>query len=305
MFSTKELAEAVAVTVKAHIEQLQAPLLRRIDDLEKRLEGAALSGSVDSLVSSLAALSADLALIKAAAQESDPVEQKGTESLTLKVGDLGPEVFDAIAERTKEMVQELEVSVDDVIKAATDHVDKRIAELPTPKDVSDGVGLAGALIDRGGNLVITLTNGETKELGSVVGQDGKDADMDALKAHIDARIAELPTPKDGKDGFSLDDFDVNMQEDGRTVELSFTQGDRREVYELAFPAMIYRGVYQEGRAYDQGDTVTFGGSLWHCNSETDTKPADGSKAWTLATKRGRDGKDFKGPEAKSIEKVKI
>ncbi|MNL68407.1 hypothetical protein D3C87_1931240 [compost metagenome] len=41
--------------------------------------------------------------------------------------------------------------------------------------------------------------------------------------------------------------------------------------------------------------VTFGGSLWHFNGAEDggeaSKPGDGSKAWTLAAKRGRDGKD--------------
>ena len=55
--------------------------------------------------------------------------------------------------------------------------------------------------------------------------------------------------------------------------------------------MSYEGVYQDGKSYDAGQLVTWGGSSWHCNEATDTKPGDGSKAWTLMVKRGRDGKD--------------
>lgn len=37
-----------------------------------------------------------------------------------------------------------------------------------------GVGVAGALIDRSGVLVLTLSDGTTRDLGSVVGKDGLD-----------------------------------------------------------------------------------------------------------------------------------
>ncbi|WKL57245.1 hypothetical protein Q1W73_16505 [Asticcacaulis sp. ZE23SCel15] len=162
----------------------------------------------------------------------------------------------------------------------------------------DGIGLAGAVIDREGRLTVTLTNGEMKALGVVVGRDGVDG------ANGDS----------GRDGFSLNDFDAVLQADGRTLELSFTSGDTKHTVELAIPVMIYRGVYQEGRAYEEGDTVTFAGSLWHCNGgdrgdgwkgEVTEKPADGVKYWTLATKRGRDGKDFKGPVDRPHVQVKI
>jgi hypothetical protein len=56
-------------------------------------------------------------------------------------------------------------------------------------------------------------------------------------------------------------------------------------------SLQYRGVHEAGTAYDAGDTVTYGGSLWHCNSLTKDRPGEGNPAWTLAVKRGRDGKD--------------
>jgi hypothetical protein len=53
----------------------------------------------------------------------------------------------------------------------------------------------------------------------------------------------------------------------------------------------YTGVYVYGKSYEVGDLVTWAGCSWHCNEATETKPGDGSKAWTLMVKCGRDGKD--------------
>lgn len=59
--------------------------------------------------------------------------------------------------------------------------------------------------------------------------------------------------------------------------------------------LSYEGVYQSGRTYSKGSVVTWGGSCWHCNKETDTKPGDSEdrETWTLMVKRGRDGKDLR------------
>jgi collagen type III alpha len=104
-----------------------------------------------------------------------------------------------------------------------------------------------------------------------------------------------PAGERGERGFGLDDFDVE-QADDRTVRFKFTRGDVVETYELSFPVMIYRGVFQEGAAYVRGDTVTWAGSLWHCDADEAGKPGDGAKGWTLAAKRGRDGRDGKDGE---------
>lgn len=75
------------------------------------------------------------------------------------------------------------------------------------------------------------------------------------------------------------------------VDVAHTSGVKAH-WHLHMPVMIYRGVFKEGTDYQHGDTVTWGGSLWHCEEDTDTKPdAVGSKAWVLCAKRGRDGKD--------------
>ena len=42
--------------------------------------------------------------------------------------------------------------------------------------------------------------------------------------------------------------------------------------------------------YERGDFVQWGGNLWHANETTTEKPIEGAKAWSLAARRGRDGK---------------
>lgn len=173
------------------------------------------------------------------------------------------------------------VEASEVERMVGEAVERAVAALPVArdgKDGADGVGVAGALIDREGELVLTLSNGEVRSLGAVVGRDGVDGKDGANGVR-------------GEAGFSLDDFDTEMAEDGRTVRFKFVRGDTTEIHELAFPAMIYRGVFRDGVTYERGDTVTWAGSLWHCDGETGEKPGDQSKAWTLAAKRGRDGKD--------------
>lgn len=145
------------------------------------------------------------------------------------------------------------------------------------KDGADGVGLAAAVQDAEGNLIITDTKGGIHNVGRVRGVDGQNGERGA-------------DGKDGRDGFSLSDFDAELMEDGRTILLSFERGDQEFKVELGIPALIYRGVWKDGQQYERGDVVTFGGGMFHCNEDTGDKP-ETSKAWTLAVKRGRDGKD--------------
>src|SRR5215468_931671 len=97
--------------------------------------------------------------------------------------------------------------------------------------------------------------------------------------------------KDGMDGLSFGDLTV--EHDGeRTITVKAIRGDAvRTLGVVRVPVPIYRGVWVDGRVYEPHDTVTWGGSEWHCQVATTTKPGDGSKAWTLKVKRGRDGRD--------------
>lgn len=113
-------------------------------------------------------------------------------------------------------------------------------------------------------------------------------------AYLEARQAPQGEPgPPGKDGFALDDFDIRPCDDGRSIVLSFQQGEVRNEFELTFPVPIYRGVYKTDEEYVPGDSTTFGGSLWIAERKTTAKPDTPDSGWRLAVKRGRDGKDAK------------
>jgi integrin beta 3 len=109
-------------------------------------------------------------------------------------------------------------------------------------------------------------------------------------------LARTPGPagKDGKDGLGFDDMEEHVEDEGRTIVRTYKRGDQVKQFRHKTSVLIYREVFKEGQTYQRGDAATYGGSTWHCNlDDTTLKPgAVGSeKAWTLMTKRGRDGKD--------------
>lgn len=57
------------------------------------------------------------------------------------------------------------------------------------------------------------------------------------------------------------------------------------------PVMLDRGVYRPGMDAKEGDCVSFGGSLWVAQRDTQDKPGTDDSGWRLAVKKGRDGKD--------------
>jgi len=125
---------------------------------------------------------------------------------------------------------------------------------------------------------VTLTNGETRNLGPVVGKDGDP----------------------GKPGIGFEDIDLLDTDEG--VILRFMRGE--DVKDFRLPIIIDRGVYKEGRTYRPGDGVTWGGSFWICQEETTDKP-DSGKGFRLAVKKGRDGRDGVMKEAKPNEPVRV
>ena len=109
---------------------------------------------------------------------------------------------------------------------------------------------------------------------------------------------------DGADGLGFDDLTVAFDGD-RTLDLTFARGTEKKSFPIVLPFLRYVGVYQDGKSYDVGDVTTWAGSTWHCNTATTTKPGDGSAAWVLIVKRGRDGSDGRdAPGALPVVKVR-
>lgn len=118
--------------------------------------------------------------------------------------------------------------------------------------------------------------------------------QDTLQRAID----RMPAPKDGRDGkdgangrdaFQLEDIELSVADDDRTLTLAFVREGGRVERSIRLNHPIYRGIWKDG-AYEKGDCVTFGGSLFIAKRDTDSKP-ETDDSWQLAVKRGRDGRD--------------
>ena len=169
-------------------------------------------------------------------------------------------IFDEGFEAVKAYVDRSFEAYDSRLKA----VESNLLELAQrPEQIS----VKSAFIDREGSLVLTFSNGETKELGNVVGDDGKP----------------------GADGLGFDDLSVDYDGE-KTLTLKFNRGEQSKEFPLALPIVMDRGVYKDGASYQAGDGVTWAGSFWIAQEDTADKP-DTGKGWRLAGKKGRDGKD--------------
>jgi hypothetical protein len=109
------------------------------------------------------------------------------------------------------------------------------------------------------------------------------------------RLRQPADGEDGKDGGSVEDFDIAI--DGRNLTVTMKIGERVEQRTGRIDVPLYRGVYQSGKQYEKGDIVTFGGSWFIAARDTTEKEKpEASAAWVLCVKRGRDGKDGNGTE---------
>ncbi len=144
-------------------------------------------------------------------------------------------------------------------------VAKHLTENP-PQAGADGVGLAGAMIDRAGELVITTTKGEAVRLGKVVGEDGRDGlSFETAAGEYDAE---------------------------RGFVITLGAGERRA--ELVLPYMVHRGFHRDGLGMKAGQSVTHDGALWIAKRDNASRPClENADDWILAARKGRDGKDGK------------
>ena len=196
--------------------------------------------------------------------------------------DADPEVVKALNEQIVTLKAQIAALQVEVTSARSDQDEQMAAlvERAVAKAVSDikqpePVNVVGSFIQRDGHLVLTMSDGSTKDLGMVVGKNGEPG-------------AKGDPGKDGQDGLGFEDCDVIVEDDG--VYAQWKRGDRIERRKL--PTTIYRDIYREGETYHPGDIVTWGGSSFIAKGETTAKPGMNtpeSRAWKLMVKRGRDG----------------
>ena len=124
---------------------------------------------------------------------------------------------------------------------------------------------------------------------------------------LEKAIDKLKQPENGKDGrdaIPIENFDVSLCPDLRTVKFSLSDGEKSIEKEIKIPAILDRGVYSSNKSYEQGDAVTYAGGIFIAQVDNPTGAPETSQDWRLAVKRGRDGRESVKIDRK-IETVKV
>jgi len=208
-----------------------------------------------------------------------------------------PEKFgEAMGQAIREAIAPLEARIKELEARPAPEFDasaviaqvKASIQIPAePVAGKDGLGLAGAMIDRDGALQITLTNGEVKNLGPVVGKNGANGD-------------------DGKDGLSLESFDMEYLADSHEIALKASANGRTK--ELRYPAggIHAKGYWREGTRAKAGDAWVNDGSLWIAVKDCQSQPGLNDGAWIIAARKGKDGeRGMKGDTASKPAPIKL
>lgn len=148
-------------------------------------------------------------------------------------------------------------------------------KLPEPEAP---LGVAGALIDRDGNLMFTLSNGDVKNLGKVVGTDGKD-------------------------GIGMDGLDLEYDADHHEIQIRAVSGERTKTVRFAAGGIRPGGYWRSGVQAKACEAWTRDGNMYVANRDTTAQPDPASADWTLFARKGRDGESTvrqAKPEAQPI-----
>lgn len=186
-------------------------------------------------------------------------------------------------------IEQLENVKPEPVALDVDQIAKAAAELiPAPKDGKDGESVSA-------ETVIASVSASFERRFSDMQLSWERQARDTFEKAVD----RMPIPKDGvngKDALPVDSIDI--VQDGRDVVIKL--GDTKHVIKL--DTVIDRGVWREAE-YEKGDAVTYGGSLWIAQDSGAHGAPGTSKAWRLAVKKGRDGKDLRD-NASVVDKSK-
>lgn len=293
------LAEAFAPAIKSYMAEQVLPLLARIDELEKAAEMHRAANVPEERLAEIAK-DAVVGALKAVKDQivDSPVVSLETRLAALEMrepvkgvkGDPGADGRDGVDGK-------------DALAPTPEQIDASLAAylsakpLPAGKDGKDGIngkdgapGLQGEPGRPGdaGAKAMDGRDGRDGPAGSA-GRDGKDG-------------APGINGKDGTDGLGFDDLEI-VHDGERTVTFRYTKGEKVKETAIVFPVPIDRGVFKDGNQYQKGDAVSFGGSAWIAQRDTDDKP-ETSDAWRLAVKRGRDGASGKPHEPRKVGPVR-
>ena len=262
MIDPVEFGKAMGALVK----EATAPLLDRIGQLEKQL--------------------ADIVVPSAA----DAAALVDVEALSKSAAALVPKAEDGKS-----------VTIDDVRPLVEELVSKAVAALPAPEKGKDAD--MDVLKSHVGELVRAIQPAaplpvpSVEEIAGTFERRFSDLTLSwerQARDTFEKAADRMPKPKDGQDALSLENFDMALGDDGRTVTVKMQAGETVIEKSVKIAAVIDRDIFKMDGAYEKGDGVSYGGSFWiaKCDAPKGV-PGSGETDWRCAVKKGRDGKDLR------------
>jgi hypothetical protein len=297
--NTKQL-DAVGDIVGLMLAEALTPIRRELLALGERVAAlpdvaAAVKAAVDALPAPAAGKDGTSVTIEqvqplvaeavAKAVDALPAPAAGKDGTSVTIEQVQPLVAEAVAKAVDALPAPAagkdgtSVTIEQVQPLVAEAVAKAVDALPAPAAGKDGAGLAGAMIDRDGNLQVTMTDGTVKDLGPVVGKSLDAFAMEYLPETHEVRIKAACA--------------------GREQEVRFDAGGIRL-------AQASNGYWCEGVKAKALEAFSYDGCLWVARSATTAKPSVESPDWVLAARQGRigpAGKDFNAPRAPETIKV--
>lgn len=261
MIDPVEFGKAMGAIVK----EATAPLLLRIGQLEKQLEAISIPTAAEA---------AALVDVEALAKSAAALVPKANDGTSVTADDVRP-LVDELVSKAVAALPAAENGKD----ADMDVLKSHVAELV--KGIQPAAPLPAPSVDE----VAATFERRFSDLTLSWERQARDT--------FDKAADRMPKPKDGRDALSLDDFELSLGEDGRTVTVKMQAGETVIEKSLKIAAVIDHGTFKPG-TYEKGDGVSYGGSFWiaKCDNPQGV-PGSGETDWRCAVKKGRDGKDLR------------
>jgi len=282
-----EFTERLAESVRKHVSETVAPLLKRLEKLEARPIPVAENG------------------------ERGEKGDKGDSGAKGDQGEQGEK-----GERGEKGEQGIRGADGKDGRNGVDGIDGKAGDQgASGRDGKDGADGRAGIDGKDGALGLRGEKGDAGRDGRD-GKDGRDGERgkDSLELSPIPSIDEKKSyPRgswalhrggmwhairdtDGMDGWAcalvgIADAGQKMLDERRMFSwLELSNGKRSEL-EIKLEHPVYRDVYRSDVEYQKGDMVTYGGSVWVAQVDKPTDKPGISEQWKLAVKRGRDGKD--------------
>lgn len=260
-----ELVAEAVLPLKARIAELEKQLVERPDIASAVAREVALA--VADLPAPRDGRDCDMDEVRAMVAEALDALPKPVDGKSVTIEDVRPLIDEAVMAAHGETTGRISVEIPQLVRACL--ADDPPSAGPKGEPGADGAGIADLLIDRDGCLVATMTDGRMKNLGVVVGRDGKD-------------------------GVGLESFEAEYLADSHEIVIRAGIGDRVREARYSAGGIRLGGYWREGVKAQSGEAYSHKGSLWIARRETASAPNPESRDWVLAARHGKDGE--RGPK---------